>query len=238
MTIKITKTYFHQSGNNDRRTHMTDRRTVDAIRGSDFRLWTNVELAQFRAWWTEGMPVAEIGRRFHVTKNVIVGKARRMNLIKRATPIGLTGPASPRWVETPGRKRVSHDKNAPKPAMTLPMLKSEEEFKMAEVIEAAVDEATAIGAVEIETPIRRYVTPADKPMRIHIAGARAPGSPLMAARAPRVATGTPTTRTCQFPLWGNERPTHVYCDEPATVKSYCGKHAAMCFGGYRAIEAA
>ena len=30
---------------------------------------------------------------------------------------------------------------------------------------------------------------------------------------------------CQWPMWGNERPTHVHCGKPAVVgKPYCPAH--------------
>ena len=36
--------------------------------------------------------------------------------------------------------------------------------------------------------------------------------------------------TCQFPLWDDERPTHVYCAAPATPgSSYCHRHHARCW---------
>ncbi len=37
-------------------------------------------------------------------------------------------------------------------------------------------------------------------------------------------------RTCQFPLWGNERPTHEYCADRAIVgRPYCSAHCAKAY---------
>lgn len=44
-------------------------------------------LAKLRALWNEGLSTAEIGRRMNASKNAIVGKAHRLNLGKRESPI-------------------------------------------------------------------------------------------------------------------------------------------------------
>ncbi len=37
-------------------------------------------------------------------------------------------------------------------------------------------------------------------------------------------------KTCRFPLWGQERPTHEYCGEPVQEKSsYCPEHHERCW---------
>lgn len=49
-------------------------------------------------------------------------------------------------------------------------------------------------------------------------------------RAVRAAKFIPSARTCQSPLWGDtERPTHVYCGDPAEIGSYCKSCAARYF---------
>ena len=49
--------------------------------------WTKECLAQLRTLWDEGLPVTEIGRRMNRSKNAIVGKAHRLNLPGRDSPI-------------------------------------------------------------------------------------------------------------------------------------------------------
>ena len=69
--------------------------------------WTSGAIDQLRALWAEGLSTAEIGRRMGVTKNAIVGKAHRLDLPARPSPIrkeALGGaPAAPR------RKPVARD---------------------------------------------------------------------------------------------------------------------------------
>ena len=50
-------------------------------------MWTYDEILQLRILWSEGLSTAEIGRRMGVSKNAIVGKAHRLDLDARRTPI-------------------------------------------------------------------------------------------------------------------------------------------------------
>jgi GcrA cell cycle regulator len=69
--------------------------------------WNDDNIAQLRQFWAEGLSTAEIGRRMSVSKNAVVGKAHRLNLAPRPSPIRRDGissavrPASPRRVVGP-----------------------------------------------------------------------------------------------------------------------------------------
>lgn len=49
--------------------------------------WTAEAIDQLRAFWAEGHSTAEIGRRMGISKNAVVGKAHRLNLDARPSPI-------------------------------------------------------------------------------------------------------------------------------------------------------
>jgi GcrA cell cycle regulator len=49
--------------------------------------WNEETIARLRALWNEGHSTAEIGRRLGITKNAVVGKAHRLNLPARPSPI-------------------------------------------------------------------------------------------------------------------------------------------------------
>ncbi len=68
--------------------------------------WTDEAIARLRMLWDEGHSTAEIGRRMSVSKNAVVGKAHRLNLPARPSPIrrdavGAARPAAPRRVTGP-----------------------------------------------------------------------------------------------------------------------------------------
>ncbi len=58
--------------------------------------WTDEAIARLRALWDEGHSTAEIGRRMSVSKNAVVGKAHRLNLPARPSPIRRDASASAR----------------------------------------------------------------------------------------------------------------------------------------------
>jgi GcrA cell cycle regulator len=60
--------------------------------------WTEDMIARLRVLWLEGHSTAEIGRRMAVSKNAVVGKAHRLGLAARPSPIrrdGAAGSARP-----------------------------------------------------------------------------------------------------------------------------------------------
>ena len=49
--------------------------------------WTDVNIAKLRKLWDEDLSTAEIGRCLNVSKNAVVGKAHRLDLSTRKSPI-------------------------------------------------------------------------------------------------------------------------------------------------------
>lgn len=78
--------------------------------------WTEEAIARLRALWDEGHSTAEIGRRMSVSKNAVVGKAHRLNLPARPSPIRRDPTGAPR-AATP--RRVTGPTLPPLPAAVL-----------------------------------------------------------------------------------------------------------------------
>jgi GcrA cell cycle regulator len=57
--------------------------------------WNDDTVAKLRQLWDEGHSTAEIGRRLGISKNAVVGKAHRLDLPSRPSPIKQTGLATP-----------------------------------------------------------------------------------------------------------------------------------------------
>jgi GcrA cell cycle regulator len=79
--------------------------------------WTPEAIERLRALWAEGHSTAEIGRRMGITKNAVVGKAHRLNLSARPSPIRreATGEAKPAAPRAPKVAVIA-------PRMTLPVV--------------------------------------------------------------------------------------------------------------------
>ncbi len=54
-------------------------------------IWTQDRIDALAKLWADGLSTAEIGRRLGITKNSVVGKAHRLALSPRPSPVKLTG---------------------------------------------------------------------------------------------------------------------------------------------------
>src|SRR6201996_2872812 len=57
--------------------------------------WAEETISRLRELWSEGHSTAEIGRRLGVSKNAVVGKAHRLDLPARPSPIRRGGDGPP-----------------------------------------------------------------------------------------------------------------------------------------------
>jgi GcrA cell cycle regulator len=76
--------------------------------------WTEETIQRLLVLWDEGLSTAEIGRRLGMTKNAILGKAHRLDLPTRPSPIQASGSGA-----LPREKRVRRT-----PTRTLPPIAS------------------------------------------------------------------------------------------------------------------
>ncbi|MBT6312584.1 MAG: global cell cycle regulator GcrA-like protein [Alphaproteobacteria bacterium] len=77
--------------------------------------WTPERIAKLEELWAEGLSTAEIGRRLGVSKNAVVGKAHRMKLPGRQSPIESKRKAKPAAAKAPAAA-AAKPKPAAKPA--------------------------------------------------------------------------------------------------------------------------
>ena len=65
--------------------------------------WSDANVARLRALWAEGHSVAEIGRRMRISGNAVVGKADRLGLEARPSPLRHAAPAKAAPIPRAGR---------------------------------------------------------------------------------------------------------------------------------------
>jgi GcrA cell cycle regulator len=63
--------------------------------------WPAETIQRLRDLWDEGLSTADIGRRLGLTKNAVVGKAHRLDLPARPSPIRRDGQPRPVYVRKP-----------------------------------------------------------------------------------------------------------------------------------------
>jgi GcrA cell cycle regulator len=162
--------------------------------------WSADVIERLRALWSEGHSTAEIGRRLGVSKNAVVGKAHRLDLPARPSPIRRDGSgASPR-VRAP--RRVA--------GPTLPPLVSAHGGHPAQAARPAM---TAAAARPVPT------APAMRPM------AAAPAPRLQVAPRPFARTVA-----CCWPIGEPSTKSFRFCDGDALLgKPYCQEHAQLAY---------
>jgi hypothetical protein len=74
---------------------------------SSFLGWNDDTIALLRLYWADGLSTAEIGSRLGCSKNAVVGKAHRLQLSRRPSPI-----THKLWQEklTPDQRRVARER--------------------------------------------------------------------------------------------------------------------------------
>ena len=69
--------------------------------------WTPEQISELTRLWGEGLTTSEIGKRLGISKNAVVGKAHRLHLAARPSPIKRTGrpPVFRTAIKLPGAPR-------------------------------------------------------------------------------------------------------------------------------------
>ncbi len=167
-------------------------------------VWDDETIRLLRDLWTQGHSTAEIGRRLGVSKNAIVGKAHRLELDGRPSPIR-------RDVMKPAADRPATYPRMAGP--TLPPLPS------AHVSTAAAPVAATIQLLRPVATSPRVVA-AEQPLP---AAPRAPmpSAPLQARRS---------APSCCWPIGEPGTRTFRFCDDSSVPgKPYCDEHAKLAY---------
>ena len=160
--------------------------------------WNEEMIARLRQLWQEGHSTAEIGRRMGITKNAVVGKAHRLVLSPRPSPIR-RDMAEGHVTRRPAARRTT--------GPTLPALSPP--------ITAPVSPVSS-------------ATPPPKPPVVaapRAADPEPPRVPVQLRAVPMPRAGTRVT-TCCWPIGDPGTPSFRFCDDGAmTGKPYCAQHA-------------
>ncbi|QQX91740.1 GcrA cell cycle regulator [Gluconobacter sphaericus] len=221
--------------------------------------WTDETIARLRDLWSQGLSTAEIGRQLSITKNAVVGKAHRLGLPPRPSPIrnrkvtdGETGTTE----ATPRRKSPSRAKVAEPAAVDLFVNKDAAPAKVpAAVAEKApekpaapVRKAPSVAPEAATKPTSQSVdasrplpVAAKEPFAARRELATAPKSEPRVAPVPRPVTpprfstagiDRPTRRgpSCCWPIGDPGTPGFHFCGAtPLPGKPYCAEHAAIAY---------
>jgi GcrA cell cycle regulator len=167
-------------------------------------VWDEETIRQLRDLWTQGLSTAAIGRKLGVSKNAIVGKAHRLDLDARPSPIrrDVVKPVPER---SPGYPRMA--------GPTLPPLASAGTPSAAPPPSniQPLRSPPVIGPRPVApVPI---VTPAPRPVM--------PSAPIQTRRS---------APSCCWPIGEPGTKTFRFCDDTSVPgKPYCDEHAKLAY---------
>jgi GcrA cell cycle regulator len=194
---------------------VTSDRTVSSrqrVQRNQDMVWDDETIRLLRELWTQGHSTAEIGRRLGVSKNAIVGKAHRLDLDARPSPIR-------RDTSKPAGDRPSPCLRAAGP--TLPPLPS-----------AAV-QASATSAPSNVRPLRMPPVLISRPVLPAPIAPVAP-RPMM---PPAQIQSRRSAPSCCWPIGEPGTKSFRFCDDTSMPgKPYCDEHAKLAYVRVRGKE--
>ncbi|MBB2190360.1 GcrA cell cycle regulator [Gluconacetobacter azotocaptans] len=208
--------------------------------------WTEETITRLRELWQQGLSTAEIGRQLEVTKNAVVGKAHRLGLQARPSPIRrpaasarptVKAPATPAAsVPTPAQEVTAASVStpvAPVAATDVPSVPS-----VATQPPQPVAEVRPVAAAPVPPAPPVVAPPVAAPRAEAPAASAADKEAVPAARAevrvPLRAVAPPAPRrsglTCCWPLGDPGTPGFHFCGAtPVPGKPYCVEHAQLAY---------
>ena len=164
-------------------------------------VWDENTIRNLRDLWSQGLSTAAIGRRLGVSKNAIVGKAHRLDLDARPSPIR-------RDVVKPVMERPSAYARAAGP--TLPPLPSARPAPLTPPTN--IQPLRSIPAFGVRPP-PPVPAPAPRPIM--------PSAPIQARRS---------APSCCWPIGEPGTKTFRFCDDTSMPgKPYCADHAKLAY---------
>lgn len=199
--------------------------------------WTDESIMRLRGLWQDGLSTAEIGRRMQITKNAVVGKAHRLTLPPRPSPIRKSLELASTGLQPQRAVLANSPPSSPQPPRPAPPRA------------AAVTEIRAAAPASVPVPAAAEPVPANvQPLRPLAADAAhetaAPIAPVRPAARPaaeaddviapvlRTVSATPRRRglTCCWPLGDPGTKDFTFCGgDPMSGKPYCAAHAALAY---------
>ncbi len=193
--------------------------------------WTEESISRLRSLWQDGLSTAEIGRRMQITKNAVVGKAHRLTLPPRPSPIRKALELASTGLQS---QRTALDDKAG-PMLAAPGSAAQRPPPVPMAVRAtpapvvAVPEQAAAVAVPVASNVQALRPALPAP---HQPPARAVQAEEAAPAALRTVSATPRRGglTCCWPLGEPGTKEFRFCGgEPTPGKPYCAEHAAVAY---------
>ena len=200
-----------------------------------FDAWTSAADTRLRELWAEGHSGAEIARRMGTTKNAVVGRAHRLKLPARPSPIRL--PAEPRAVRPAIVRSEGVRTLHARGAASLERAQESTRQLRAEAFRRHAQPGG--GIMSPDTAAHTITAPAVDPARPGTtaeAGAFVAGMDVSSQTSPTAVSKPPSVfsglgRVCCWPLWSDSTPKEErrFCDAARVHGAYCAEHGARAY---------
>ena len=217
--------------------------------------WNDDLDARLTSDWAAGYSTAEIGRRMGISKNSVIGRAHRLQLPSRGSPINLSQAQAIPWTEEDDAlltriyggfltaaqigARMGRTTHAiAYRAANLGLKAGRRAQQTGQRVSPSAQPWAGRGALSFPRQSRPATTCRPSAAQPGAAASTAcgdsssPNLPEVAAMPPRVFLGT----ECKYPLHGDERPVVPrFCAEPVRENAkgcaspYCAAHYAECY---------
>ena len=191
--------------------------------------WSEEIIAQLKDLWAEGLSTAEIGRRLSITKNAVVGKAHRLGLPPRPSPIRRNG-SKPKAAADKTEQPTPSTPEAP-PAratgVTAPSAPPTQPAAAAPTMAPVAEPATPIAAAPAPTGADDKTVRKEKAAPV----VRSAAKPKTLLRS--ISDPEPQKRrgpSCCWPIGDPGTPGFHFCGAtPIPGKPYCEEHAQIAY---------
>ena len=183
--------------------------------------WNDEAIARLRQLWQDGHSTAEIGRRMGITKNAVVGKAHRLALVPRPSPIRWATEADEATRRPSARRAMEstvRDLDATQGPRRAP----------ADILAEPVAANPAVAAVPVPRPV--LVEVAAAPVAVAVPPVRVPARAAVQLRAVPLPRASARVSTCCWPIGEPGTKSFRFCDADASSgKPYCAEHAQIAY---------
>ena len=194
--------------------------------------WTDEMVENLKKMWDQGLSTGEIGKRLGVSKNSVVGKVHRLQLVGRPSPIKKKNENSSQK-KTSQPSPVTNEKKPQKPAAK-PTLSPESVNNQQQPLKpqySAKPQPTPQNEVP-PTPATKENSPKflkekqlENYMNISIPVMSTPKKP-----GDKISVTDLDNHTCRWPIGDPKDENFHFCGAPVRIgQTYCEEHAAVAY---------
>ena len=185
--------------------------------------WTDEMVESLKKMWEDGLSTGEIGKRLGVSKNSIVGKVHRLQLIARTSPIKKKDETA-----AAPEKNTSKAKAAPKPQPkpAAPKQEKKPQVSVAPKVEPKPEvKEEQVSTSKTKTTAPKAAKETEAYLNVSIPVIHSPKKP-----GDKITVTDLDNHTCRWPIGDPKDENFHFCGAPVKIgQTYCEEHAAVAY---------